>query len=128
MAVSVTSSPVSVPAEIRLTAGKIDFNSTVYAAGGLAVTVAQWGGGSNGIPNRNPDFVLFTVASSAATAASTAGIVLRYIPSTGKVTAYGSEPLVDEEGLGEDDAAANLAVANFIAIWVAPSAAGSTTA
>jgi hypothetical protein len=128
MAIQITSAPVDVPTGIRVTAGLIDFNSTTYSAGGLAVTAVQFGAGSNGIPNRLPDFVLFTAASAADDADSDAAVVLRYIKSTAKVAAYGTEPLVDEAGLGEDDAASNLATAQFIAIWVTPTAAGSTLA
>jgi hypothetical protein len=128
MAVSVASTPVSIPTGIRATTGTIDFAGTTYGAGGLAVSAAQFGAGSNGIPNRKPDFVIFTIGSAADDADSDAAMVLRYIPSTGKVAAYGSEPLVDEAGLGEDDAAANLTTANFFAIWITPDPAGYTTA
>jgi hypothetical protein len=130
MAVLVTSSPVEVPTGIRITAGKIDFNGTTYAAGGLAVTAAQFGAGSGGIPNRAPDFVLFTSGTSAVTpgTATTAGTQLKYIAATSKVAVYGTEPLVDEEGLGEDDAASNFTVANFIAVWVTVTPGGPVTA
>lgn len=127
MAIVVSSSPVSIPTGLRATAGLIDFNGTTYSAGGLAVTAAQFGGGSNGIPNRLPDFVFFTAASAADDADTDAAIVLRYLgPATAKVAAYGSEPLVDEAGLGEDDAAANLATAKFLAVWVAADPSGVT--
>jgi hypothetical protein len=102
-----------------MTVGTIDFNGATYSAGGLAVTAAQFGGGSNGIPNRMPDFVLFGGGTAAATDnATTAATTLRWIPATGKVSVYGDEPLVDEEGLGEDDAAADNTIATFLAIWL----------
>lgn len=127
MAILITSAPVQVPTGIRMTAGTLNFNSTTYGAGGLAVTVAQWGGGVNGIPNRNPDFVIFTASTDAAANGTASACVHRFIASTGKVTCYGDEPLVDEGGLGEDDAAANLSVSNFLAIWVTPDPAGVVT-
>jgi len=130
MAILVTSYPVEVPTGIRITAGKLDFNGTTYSAGGLAVTAAQFGAGSNGIPNRAPDFVLFTASTDAVTpgTATTAATVHKYIAATGKVACYGTEPLVDEEGLGEDDAASNFSVSNFIAVWVTPTPGGAVTA
>lgn len=120
MAVQISSAPIASPGGIRFTAGQINFNGTTYGVGGLAFTAAQFGGGANGIPNRLPDFVLFGAGTSAVTpgTATTAGTVLKYIKSSGKVTVYGTEPLVDEEGLGEDDAAANFTVADYLAIWV----------
>lgn len=134
MAVQVTSAPVSVPSGIRMTTGTVAFNGTTYAAGGLAVTVAQWGGGANGIPNRFPDFVIFSAGAGDDDGAHTTGAtILQYHPvaegaaSAGYVTKYGDEPLVDQVGLGEGDAAASSAKARFIAIWVTPDPAGSVT-
>src|SRR5438876_542952 len=128
MAILITSQPVSIPTGIRATAGVVNFNSTTYSAGGLAVTPAQFGAGANGIPNRLPDFVFFTTASDAAAAGSASAVVHRFIPSTSKIACYASEPLVDEGGLGEDDAAANLSVSNFLALWVTPDPAGAVAA
>jgi hypothetical protein len=129
MAVQIASTPVSIPSGIRATIGQLDFNGATYSAGGLAFTAAQFGGGANGIPNRLPDFVIFGSGTAAATDnATTAGTVLRYNKSTGKVTVYGTEPLVDEEGLGEDDAAANNTVADFLALWITPDPSGVVTA
>jgi hypothetical protein len=53
--------------------------------------------------------------------------LLRYIASSGKVANYGTEPLVDEAGLGEDDAAASSTQAKFLALWIGVDAAGSVT-
>jgi hypothetical protein len=111
-----------------MTIGTIDFNGATYSAAGLAVTAAQWGASTVG-HSRQPDFVLFGVGTAAATDnATTAGTALRWNRSTGKVTVYGTEPLVDEEGLGEDDAAADNTTATFLAIWVTPAAGGPVTA
>lgn len=120
MALQVTSRTVNVPSGIRMTAGIVDLNGATYGVGGLAVTAAQWGAAVDGIPNRQPDFVIFGGAGTAAATdnATTAGTVFRWNPSTAKVSVYGTEPLVDEEGLGEDDAAANNSQTTFLAIWV----------
>lgn len=127
MALQVTSTPVSVPAGLRLTVGLLDVNGATYSVAGLAVTAAQFGGGSNGIPNRLPDFVLFAAGSAAATDnAKTAATTFQYDKVTGKVRVFSTEPLVDEEGLGEDDAAANNAHAEYLAIWIATDATPTT--
>jgi hypothetical protein len=128
MAVLVTSAPVTLPVGLRITAGTINFNGTTYAAGGLAVTAAQFGGGSNGVPNRLPDFVLFQAGTADDDADTDGATVFGYTASTGKVTKYGDEPLVDAAGLGEGDAAASSATVRFLAFWVAPDPAGSTIA
>lgn len=129
MAILTTVQPVNLPGGVRMTTGFIDFNGTTYSAGGLAVTAAQWGAGTNGIDaGRNPDFVLFTAGSAADDADSDGAMVMRYIKSTGKVSIYGSEPLVDEVGLGEDDAAADLSTAFFLAFWITGDPAGKVTA
>lgn len=128
MALQVTSQPVEVPTGIRVTTGTLDFNGASYTTAGNAPSVAQWGGGSNGIPSRIPDFVIFAPASAATTDdALTAAPIFKYNPATGKVLVYGTEPLVDEEGLGEDDQQAMNAHAQFLAIWVTPTSAGATT-
>jgi hypothetical protein len=129
MAIAVSSTPVSVPSGIRVTTGLLDLNGTTYSVGGLAVTNAQWGAGSNGIPNRAPDLVLFGTPTMAATDDGiTAAPILRWNKATGKVLVFGSEPLVDEEGLGEDDAAADNAHAEFVAFWFTPDPSGVVTA
>lgn len=131
MAIQTTVSPVTLPAGIKVASGTIDFNGTTYGAGGLAVTAAQLGAGVNGIPaGVLPDFVWFSAGTSAVTpgTATTAAPVLKYIKSTAKVAVYGTEPLVDEEGLGEDDAASNFTRASFLAFWVTPDPAGAVTA
>jgi hypothetical protein len=127
MAVLVTSQPVEVPTGIRVTTGKVDFNGTTYAAGGLAITAAQWGAGVNGVPNRQPDFVIFSAGSADDDADSDGATVFRWINSTGKAAKYGDEALVDQAGLGEGDAAASSATATFIAIWVNATPAGAVT-
>lgn len=110
-----------------MTVGLVDFNGATYSVAGNAVTAAQFGGGSNGIPNRLPDFVLFAAGSAAATDnAKTAATVLQYDKVTGKVRVFGTEPLVDEEGVGEDDAAADNTHAEFLAIWIATDATPTT--
>jgi hypothetical protein len=133
MAVLVTSQPVQSPTGLRFTTGIVNFNGTTYAAGGLAVTVAQWGGGVNGIPNRLPDFVLFGAGLADDDADTDGATILQYHSVAegnavaGMVSKYGDEPLVDQAGLGEGDAAASSAKANFLAIWVAPDPAGKVT-
>ena len=128
MAISVTSTPVSIPTGIRATTGHLDFNGATYGAGGLAVTAAQFGGGSNGVPNRLPDFVIFTAGSADDDDDTDGATVWRYIKSTGKVAKYGDEPLVDQAGVGEGDAAASNASTDFLALWLTPDPAGITTA
>jgi hypothetical protein len=128
MAIAVTSTPVSVPTGIRVTTGILDFNGTTYGAGGLAVTAAQWGGGSNGIPNRFPDFVILSAGYADDDADTDGATVFHYIKSTGKVAKYADEPLVDQAGLGEGDAAASSAKTEFLAVWVAADPAGATVA
>lgn len=118
MAIAITATPVDIPAGIRMTSGLLDFNGTTYAAGGLAVTNAQWGAGVGAIPNRAPDFVIFSAGSADDDADSDGATVFRYIKSSGKVSKYGDEALVDAAGLGEGDAAASSATAVFIAVWV----------
>jgi hypothetical protein len=130
MALQVTSFPVNVPSGIRLAVGVLNYNGATYTVNGDAVTAAQWGGGSNGIPNRVPDFVFFQTASGTAggavTAAAGFATSLRYIPGTGKVQAYGEEALVADSGLTEMDAEAFSGQAQFLAIWL--EAAPGTTA
>jgi hypothetical protein len=117
MAVLVTSSPINLPVGLRCTAGKIDFNGTTYGAGGLAVTAAQFGAPSVG-QTRLPDYVLFQAGTADDDADTDGATVFGYTASTGKVTKYGDEPLVDAAGLGEGDAAASSATVKFLAIWV----------
>jgi hypothetical protein len=121
MAISVTSAPVQVPTGIRVTTGLFDFNGASYTTAGIVTTAAQWGAGVGTIPNRFPDFVIFNAASAATTDdATTAAPIFKYLKASGKVQVFGSEPLVDEEGLGEDDQQAMNAHAEFLAIWVQP--------
>ncbi len=117
MAVLVTSSPVSIPTGLRATTGTLDFNGTTYGAGGLAVTAAQWGAASVG-QVRSPDFVIFSAGYADDDADTDGATVFHYIKSTGKVCKYADEPLVDQAGLGEGDAAASSAKTEFLAIWI----------
>lgn len=126
MALQVTSTPVAVPTGIRLTVGTVNFNGATYAVGGNAVTVAQWGGGSNGIPNRLPDFVLFSAGTASDDGDGDFGTVFRYVASSGKVQTFGEEALVADQGLTEMDAEAASQTAQFLAIWL--EAAPSTLA
>lgn len=128
MAASVTSTPVSVPTGIRLTTGKITFDSS-YPTGGELLTVAQFGGGANGIPNRLPDFVLFNNDHGALDASDTdAALVASYIPSTGAVALFG-DTATEGTGLDEIDStvSASTVVITYIAFWFNPDPAGITT-
>lgn len=123
MAIQVTSQPITDPTGVRFTTGKINWNGATYTVNGDSISVAQWGGGVNGIPNRFPDFVFFAVGGSNAsdtppTSAAGFGTVARYIPGTGKVQLYGEEALLADSGLTEMDAEACVVEIQFVALWV----------
>jgi hypothetical protein len=126
MAAQITQSPVQIPTGLRATTGVVNFTGATYAAGGITFTVAQWGGGVNGIPNRFPDFVIFNAGLADDDADTDGATILQYHSKTegnavaGGVSKYGDEPLVDQAGLGEGDAAASSAQAKFLAFWVTP--------
>lgn len=114
MAVSVSSAPLDSPAGLRFSTGEITFDSS-YPTAGEAVTTAQWGGGSNGLPSRSPDFVLFQVVSP-----TTTNKTPSFIKATGKVTLYGTAASVI--GVTESTNATDhsLTIVRFLAIWIAP--------
>lgn len=127
MAISVTSTPVSIPSGIRATKGHFDANGATYATAGFVTTAAQWGGGSNGIPARFPDFVIFNPGTSTDADATTSHTIFRY-NGGGLVQISGEEALVADVGLTEMDVEAANNSADYLAIWVTPDPAGITTA
>lgn len=127
MAVSVTSTPVSVPTGIRVTTGVITFDSS-YLANGETITAAQFGGGSNGIPNRLPDFVVFNPISKAGGAGTAAAGIFAYDKTNGLVHQY-SHTLSDNAGLAEMQSTTDASTqkAGYLAVWVSADPAGFTT-
>lgn len=123
MAILVTSTPVSVPTGVRITSGKINYNTASYTVGGDSITVAQWGGNANGIPNRFPDFVIFNGGTASDDGDGDAATVFKYVAG-GKVQVYGEESLSADVGLLEQDNEASSATALFLAIWLTPDPAG----
>lgn len=123
MAILVTSAPVQVPTGLRVVAGTINYNAATYTVGGDSITLAQWGAGVNGIPNRFPDFVLFNGGTASDDGDSDAATVWKY-KSGGKVQVYGEEALTADVGLLEQDAEAAAETCDFLAFWVTPDPAG----
>jgi hypothetical protein len=127
MTSSVTSQPVPVPIGLRITRGTITLD-TAYA-GGTVLTPAQFGGGSNGIPNRNPDAVI--VHGRAGTLDFTNQGVVNYDPSTGKIHVFGTAFNADQDTTGgiSEEATETLGalIIDYVAIWAAGDPSGITT-
>jgi hypothetical protein len=117
MTSSVTSQPVSVPSGLRITRGTITLDTTY--AGGTVLTPAQFGGGSNGIPNRNPDAVITTGRQG--TLDFTNQGVVAYDPSTGKLHVYGTAFNADQDTTGgiSEEATETLGalLIDYVAFW-----------
>ncbi len=127
MTSSVTSAPVSIPTGIRVSKGTITLD-TAYVTG-TVLTPAQFGGGSNGIPNRNPDIVL--TYGRQGTLDFTAQGVVNYDTSTGKIHVFGTAFTADQDTTGgiTEEATETLGalLIDYVAIWVTPDPAGLVT-
>ena len=127
MSASVSSVPVPNPAGVRITTGTITFDSS-YPTGGEVLTVAQWGGGSNGIPGRKPDFVVFNTTAALDAADTDAALVPGYNKATGAVALFG-DTATEGTGLDEIDSTvdASTVTVQYLAIWINFDPAGVTT-
>ena len=126
MTSSVTSIPVTTN-DMRVSKGTITLD-TAYA-GGTVITPVQFGGGSNGIPNRNPDAVITTGRQG--TLDFTNQGVVNYDPSTGKVHVFGTAFGADQDTTGgiSEEATETLGalLIDYVAFWFNPTPAGITT-
>lgn len=116
MTSSVTSSAVNIPGGFRMSIGTITID-TAYA-GGTQLTAAQFGGGSNGIPNRLPDAV---VPAGSYSTDFTTYEPWTYDPATGKIHVYGTAFNADADSTGgiTEEATETIAAFKFgyLAFW-----------
>lgn len=126
MTSSVTSQPIPVPTGVRMSKGIITLDTSY--AGGTVITPAQFGGGSNGLPNRNPDAVIL---HNIAATDQTAYEVCQYDPSTGKIHVYGTAFSADADSTGgiTEEATETIGafLLSYVAIWVQPDPSGVAT-
>lgn len=117
MTSSVTSSAVNIPGNLRMSTGTITLD--VAYAGGTVLTAAQFGGGSNGIPNRLPDAVI--THGRAGTLDFTNQGVVNFDPSTGKIHVYGTAFNADQDTTGgiSEEATETLGalLIDYVAFW-----------
>ena len=114
MTSSVTSAPVNLPGNLRMSTGKITIDTTY--AGGTVLTAAQFGGGSNGIPNRLPDAV---VPAGSPSIDFTTLEPWAYDPSTGKIHVYGTAFNADADSTGGITEEATETIGAFVFGYVA---------
>jgi len=120
MSVSVSSAPVEFPRASRFTTGTITWDSS-YPDQGEAVSIAQWGGNSNGVPNRQPDFVIFNDRIGGAADTSARAAYFRTNSVAAKVQLFGDSAIATD-GLAQLDEGDDVSTArtDFIAVWVEP--------
>lgn len=127
MTSSVTSQPVAVPTGLRITRGTITLD-TAYA-GGTVITPAQFGGGSNGIPNRNPDAVIFNGREGGLDFTTFGPIT--YDTVAGKVHVYGTAFNADQDTTGgiteEATETIGALVCDYVAFWFSADPSSITT-
>lgn len=126
MTSSVTSIPVDTE-NLRISKGTITLDTSY--AGGTVITPAQFGGGANGIPNRNPDVVL--VHGRAGTLDFTNQGVVNYDPLTGKIHVFGTAFGADQDTTGgiSEEATETLGalLIDYVALWFNAAPVGITT-
>jgi hypothetical protein len=127
MTSSVTSAPITIPTGIRASKGTITLDTSY--AGGTVITPAQFGGGANGLPNRNPDAVI--LHGRQGTLDFTNQGVVNYDPSTGKVHVFGTAFNADQDTTGgiSEEATETLGalLIDYVALWLTPDPSGIST-
>jgi len=127
MTSSVTSQAINLPSNLRMSFGTITLD-TAYA-GGTVLTAAQFGGGSNGLPNRLPDAVV--PVGRTGTLDFTNQGVISYDRATGKIHVYGTAFNADQDTTGgiSEEATETLGalLIDYVAFWFDGAAATLTT-
>lgn len=127
MTSSVTSTPVAIPTGIRASKGTITLDTSY--AGGTVITPAQFGGGSNGLPNRTPDAVL--VHGRQGTLDFTNQGVVNFDPATSKIHVFGTAFNADQDTTGgiSEEATETLGalIIDYVALWFTADPSGVTT-